>query len=336
MTVPRGKLYQQLVAEVASAFDPGATVTEGEWVAGPDGRLDMDVAIRGQVDGRAVLAVIECKDFNLESTGKVGREFVDALDSKRHDLGVSIAMICSNSGFTGDALRKAKRKGIGMISVLRRGDGRVKAVIHEQITLRRIRFGQWRSDYRCVGEIPARLGPPRIHLLQFGGRSLDVWLQHRAFLVAKANPSVTEPLRAFFQFKEPLSFDYTGEVIRLIGAAVDFEYKTEWLCQTVRLDAALGMYDYLRGRVRLAPGENQYVIEGVNWETAEPCDPPDASTPFWMGLLPGEMNLQLTMAEGIDVPASPDLPEIEPYVVSEELTRINREGARGAPLDFGT
>src|SRR5215475_1322251 len=104
MNASRGKAYQQLVAEVANAFDPGAKVTEGEWIVGPDGRLDMDVAIRGKINGKDILIVIECKDFNPKSTGKVGREFVDALDSKRHDLGASIAMICSNSGFTADAL----------------------------------------------------------------------------------------------------------------------------------------------------------------------------------------------------------------------------------------
>ena len=105
MNAPRGKPYQQLVAEVARVFDPGAVVTEGEWLSGPDGRLDMDVAIRGHINGQPVLVVIECKDFNLKTTGKVGREFVYALDSKRHDLGATVAIICSNSGFTADALR---------------------------------------------------------------------------------------------------------------------------------------------------------------------------------------------------------------------------------------
>jgi hypothetical protein len=54
MSENRGKPYQLLVAEMARAFDPGAEVTEGEWVSGPDGRLDMDVAIRGRVNGTDV------------------------------------------------------------------------------------------------------------------------------------------------------------------------------------------------------------------------------------------------------------------------------------------
>jgi len=51
------------------------------------------------------VVVIECKDWNRP----IGIAFIDALDSKRRDLGASIAMICSNSGFTSDALRKAAR-----------------------------------------------------------------------------------------------------------------------------------------------------------------------------------------------------------------------------------
>jgi hypothetical protein len=319
MSAARGKPYQQLVAEVAGAFDRGAKVTEGEWVTGPDGRLDMDVAIRGSINGRQVLVVIECKDFDPKATGKVGREFVDALDSKRHDLGASIAIICSNSGFTSDALRKAKRKGIGMISVLRMGDGRVKAEILEEIILRRIRFCDVRFTYHGVDDIASRLaGRPTIHLLRFGQHSLDDWLQHRATLVAMANPSIDQPLRAHFEFKEPLRFNCRGEPMILRAVDVRFVYKTDWLCQTVRLDAALGLYDYFRGRVRLAPGANQYVIEGVNWDTAMPCDPPERSTPLSTGLLPGEIDFAMLMVEGLNI-ESPELAALEPYVVPSDL-----------------
>ena len=69
---PAGRAYQELVAEVMRAFDPGAEVRAGEWVDGPDGRLDMDVSIRGTVKGNPTLVVIECKDFNPATTGRVG------------------------------------------------------------------------------------------------------------------------------------------------------------------------------------------------------------------------------------------------------------------------
>ena len=198
----RGRPYQRLVADVARAFDPGATVSEGEWVRGPDGRLDMDVSVRGTVDCRKVLVVIECKDFDPRSTGRVGRGYIDALDSKRHDLGADFAIICSNSGFTEDALRKAKRKGIGVISVLRTADRRVKVVIEEQIYLRRVRFTEWMFIYHCIDETINTLRPS-VHQLRFMGCSVDSWLQLRASLIASANPMIVDRVGATFNFRYP-------------------------------------------------------------------------------------------------------------------------------------
>jgi hypothetical protein len=328
MSAARGKPYQDLVATVARAFDPGCAVTEGEWVSGPDGRLDMDVAIRGEVDGRPALVVIECKDFDLATTGRVGRQFVDALDSKRHDLGASMAIICSNSGFTADALRKAARKGIAMISVLRRGDPRARAMIHKEILLRRIRFGEWRFSYHGGERLAPKIGVPSLHLVRFAGRSVDTWLQHRALRVAVANPAITERLKASFRFKEPLEFTCRDESLLLNAVEVGFVYCTEWRCQTVRLDAMSGMYDYLRDRVRLAPGENQYVTEGIDWDTAEPCDPPDATTSLPTGLIKGEIDIAVIMTEGMDVAAAPDVADLERYVVPEDLQCTLPRGAQ--------
>jgi Restriction endonuclease len=199
----RGRPYQRLVAEVARAFDEGATVSEGEWVRGPDGRLDMDVSVRGIIDGRKVLVAIECKDFRPGSTGPVGRAYVDALDSKRHDLKADLAIICSNSGFTKDALSKAKRKGIGMISVLCAGDRRVKVVIEEQMYLRRIIFTFWEPTFYAIGETLKFLAPAHDQIL-FMGRPVSSWLQLRASLIACTNPTL-EHIQANFNFMNPLN-----------------------------------------------------------------------------------------------------------------------------------
>ena len=216
-------------------------------------------------------------------------------------------------------LRKAKRKSIGMISVLRKGDDRVRAEIQEEIFLRRIRFGEWRFTYHGADDIASKLGTPRIHSVRFGDRSLDAWLQYRALLVAMANPSVIERLRASFQFRETLTFSCGEESLVLKAVEVGFVHRTEWLSQTVRLDASLGMYDYLRGRVRLASGENQYVIEEIDWETAEPCDPPDVSMPLSTGLLPGELDIALVMVDGMDIADGLARPDLERHVVPDDL-----------------
>ena len=86
----RGDAYQFAVAQVAKGIAPAAQVVVGTWFDGPDGRRDLDVAIWSP-DGTVLLAVIECKDWNKP----IGIAFIDALDSKRHDLGAKAAMICS-------------------------------------------------------------------------------------------------------------------------------------------------------------------------------------------------------------------------------------------------
>jgi hypothetical protein len=117
----KGAPFQDLVGS-AKAMDPAATVPTGQWVRGPDGRRDIDVLVEGALDGRPFRVLIECKDYNPDTTGRVGIEYLDAIDSKRQDLAVDAAVICSNSGFTQDAIRKGKRKRIGLISILKAGD----------------------------------------------------------------------------------------------------------------------------------------------------------------------------------------------------------------------
>lgn len=81
MNRPSGRAYQDLVAYVARSFDSNTEVKTSEWIDGPDGRLDMDVSVRGNIDGKPILMVIECKDYDLTKTGKVDRPLVDGLEA---------------------------------------------------------------------------------------------------------------------------------------------------------------------------------------------------------------------------------------------------------------
>ena len=111
----KGTPNEVVLAEVIRAMDPHAIVTQGEWVSGPDGRRDRDVFVTGTLDGQRRTVLIECKDYDPLKTGRVGIGVVDALESKRRDLNVDVSMICSNAGFAQDAVRKARRVGIGLI-----------------------------------------------------------------------------------------------------------------------------------------------------------------------------------------------------------------------------
>src|SRR5262245_37064309 len=133
-----GRPFEEVVAEVVQAIDPRATVRQGQWIDGPDGRRDRDVFIRGTVRGAPYSALIECKDYDRDSTGPVGIGVVDALDSKRRDLKIDIAIICSNAGFTEPAVRKAKRVGIVLIGVFHQADGRIRHQLIDQVYFRRL------------------------------------------------------------------------------------------------------------------------------------------------------------------------------------------------------
>jgi hypothetical protein len=58
-----GDEYQQIVGAVVKALDPGAQVTVGKWVIGPDGRRDKDVEVRGtkSLFRKASYCVAACK-----------------------------------------------------------------------------------------------------------------------------------------------------------------------------------------------------------------------------------------------------------------------------------
>jgi hypothetical protein len=251
MRKPPGRAYQDLVATIAKAFDPTANVQAGRWVEGPDGRLDMDVSVEGRVNGRPVRIVIECKDFDLGKTGPVGRPFVDALDSKRHDLSADAAFICSNSGFTGDALRKARRKGIGMISVLAKGDNRVKAVIASEVYFRKVTISPNinvhynGSEKRALKDTTLR--GATFYDLIYNGRSVNAWMYHRIPMIIAANRGLSSgPMTVSFTFKVPTALYCGADKIILDKISISVSTEIHWFSQTVQLNASLGMYDYLR------------------------------------------------------------------------------------------
>jgi hypothetical protein len=95
--------------------------------------------------------------------------------------------------------------------------------------------------------------------------------------------------------------------------------------------------------LRLAPGVQQYVIEGVNFNSAKPIDaPPYAKTNMGIGLHHGEIDVRLIMLQGV---VSPDPPkdlkkgfsELEALVRPEDLALAitdNRNSAVSKP-SFG-
>jgi hypothetical protein len=313
---PLGSVYQDLVAYVVKSFDPDAEVKTSEWINGPDGRLDMDVSVRGKVDGKPTLLVIECKDFDLKKTGKVDRPIVDALDSKRHDLGADTVMISSNSGFTKDALSKCARKGIGAISVLYQGEECVKIIIEQEIYFRKVRLDSIQCTYQ--GNALKAYTYLREDEFRYQGKSVDAWLQQQASLIASLNPQISKRLNATFNLKEDSKLEIKGEEVRVEKIGISFTPITQWYSQTVQLDAALGIYDYIRGRVKLAAVNNQYIIKGVNFDTGTAIESAP-ETELGKDLLSGEMDISLVMVEGLNIPIGSQIPKLEDLIIPEDL-----------------
>ena len=298
-SLPAGTAYQQLVAAVVKAFDKGAVVTPAVWVQGPDGRRDMDVSIEGFLDEKPYRGVIECKDFVLKTSGKVGIAYVDALDSKRHDIGVDFALICSNSGFSEDAMKKARRKGIGLISVLAQGDSRVKVVIEQLIYFRKVCLGSisctyYPSDPSQLAKIPNIQSGDITHQ----GKLVERWLYQKAVQYATNNPTCSDQMRATFKLLAPCQFDVRGDVVELHTIEATFQPQTRCFSQVVTLDAKMAMYDYLRGRMKFAPGENTYTINGLDFDKGTPVDCVEDLFKF-QPVMPGEMDFQFTMLEQV-------------------------------------
>jgi hypothetical protein len=57
-----GRAYEKLIALVAEALHPAAEISVGEWTTGPDGVREIDVSVRGLIDGQQTSILIECKD----------------------------------------------------------------------------------------------------------------------------------------------------------------------------------------------------------------------------------------------------------------------------------
>jgi hypothetical protein len=270
-----GSGYERVVAEVAKAFDPAADVTQGKWVLGPDGQRELDVVIRGRTDGIERTALIECKDFNPASTGVVGIGHVDALESKQRDLGIDVAFLCSNAGFSVPAIHKAHRVGIGLMGVMKRGDSRIRILVSEALYLRRVTFRELTFSLFYEG-VPVPIPIESSDLLTYEGLPLDRWIVRHAMLLLGANPIVRGTFDRTCRLRSPISVELPSNSIMVDEIHYSLTVSGGWFVQQVTLDATRAFYDWVRRRVRLAPGLSQFHINNLDLSGGDLVDvPPD-------------------------------------------------------------
>jgi hypothetical protein len=328
-----GTAYELVVAEVAKAMDPNATVEQGTWVEGPDGRRDQDVVVRGEVEGKQRTVLIECKDFGPKRT--VGIDLVDALESKRKDLGVDTSFLCCNVGFTGGAIRKAARVGIGLIGVMKKGDKRIRVSIVQAVYTRQINVEHLRIGLRHEGE-EHKLSKVAPETLMFEGLPLANWVSQRAALVIAANPIANGDINDSYQLTEavtveapdgPLTVDEVYYLLRITGG---------WFEQEITYDASAGLYDWLRHRVRLAPGQSQLHVEGLDFAGGKPVERPPDHAMLRGDIRSGEVALGFIHVKGLRM-SNEDIPDMSRYATSDDLDPLMKDlpdvAVRSTPAD---
>lgn len=325
-----GKEFELAVSDVVREMDPNSIVRQGMWVDGPDGSRDLDIIIEGTVDGVAKRIQIECKDYNPNQR-PLGIGFVDALDSKHRDLRMDVSLLCSNAGFTADAVRKAKRLGIGLIGVLREHDQRIRYKVFDEIYIRRINIvpGSEKFNFNFVGQLPPQ-GNMSVEEVKFAGLPVTNWLIQRVKIFLGSNQVVKGVHELRFRFKRPVEFSlpFGRAVANDIG--IQFEISGGWFAQTVEIDATCGLYDWIRQTIRLGPSPGKTVYKKVKFgEGGTPINcPPDFEPIKPKAHAEGGVSIRICDIGGLDVPK--DIPEIGNLVMDEDLEPVRHDLPRKA------
>ena len=262
-----GDEYQDIVGLVREALDPGAVVKTGQWVEGPDGRRDMDVEVRGTHDGKEQFVLIECKDWKRT----VGIGTVDALESKRRDLGADIAAIYSNSGFTQPAQQKARRVGIKLFSALKASDDRIKMSFYRQIVATAYSVDNYsiRLFFEKGSEVDLPIGwtPKDVY---YSNCPLVNYLQNESLELLK-NIDSDKNILLVFSFRQPEEFLISSQNVKSIGMEILMKCKKKYVAQEIEENVTLGHYDFFDDNMAI-PDKESYIIGNFSQDKWEEVD----------------------------------------------------------------
>jgi hypothetical protein len=313
-----GKQFQLVVADVVQEMDPSAKVCEGQWHEGPDGQREIDVIVEGAVGGVARKVQIECRDYNNEGR-PIGIGAIDALESKHRDLGMDVSFLCSNAGFSKDAIRKAQRVGICLIGVLREDDPRIRYRVIDEIYVRRVECVPNSVNVRFdwQGLTPAH-SDLRLTDITYDGAPVFNWLISRVPIFLASNPVVKGTYALTFRFKHPLAFSLpSGEAVATC-LHMEFSIDGKWIAIDTEIDASSGLYDWIRRSVRLGPGAGRIVFKNVPFGvggTPVKC-PPGFDPNKLTTLIIGETQMDILDLGGFEQPTP--VPNLTDFVVDED------------------
>jgi hypothetical protein len=311
-----GSEYEELVALVAKAIHRDAEIATGKWVEGPDGKREVDVEVRGTIDGRPHFVHIECKDWKQP----VDIKEIDNLDSKRKDLSADAAILFSNSGFTKKALRKAERVGIDAVSAIAEGNNLIRPVIERVMTAKQLSVDSVRMtlypNEQSNEDIPDGWDFRR---LEYNRLPVINWLQNLSLDLIRKHEDESRIIETV-AFKKETVFELEGTPVVLRGFRIDMSCSKKWVSQTIREDVSLGFYNHVTRRLTIP--DKQYMtmgtIDNEGWDLIENEDGRDY---FETSLEPGTFRLDLTLLNPIRAIEGKNTPSID-ELINERKTEF--------------
>jgi Restriction endonuclease len=322
--------YEELVAAIMREFEPNATVTRGAPVKGPDETIVIDVLIDGKVDGhQRRIVIIECKDYNPKTSGRVKRTVIDGLDSVQRDLKADLAIACSNAGFQSSAVAKARRLGIPLVAVLRQGDQRVRYEVVDDIYYRRIKVARFET------RLQTERGPvviPDGEVL-FQGLSVPSWAAGSLYNALASTAVVNGDWTESHTLASPQDFQVGDTTYRANALVTVFRIEGGWFRLGVKVDSTSGFYSWLRRRVSMPKLEGSSLSFGpIDFEGGTPIrTPPDhVLNPAPLGR--GEVDLKFLKIAGSPIPVKiPALEKLIEQLDHGRLTGITADNAVSSP-----
>ncbi len=304
-----GNAYQELAALVAKALDPEADIQTGQWIEGPDGDREVDVAVRGTVDGAPHFIHIECKDWKRP----VDIQAIDNLDSKRHDLSADAAILYSNSGFTKNALRKAERVGIDAVSAIAAGNQLVRPVIERELVAKRLSVDSFQMTlYPSKDSEKTFPDSWDYKTLRYEGLPFVNWLAELSAQLLQRHEGESKIVE-IIAFKKEIPFSLEGVPILLRGFRADMWCSRTWMSQTVREDVSLGLYNHITRRLTV-PSKQAMSLGRIDREAWQEIERDDAPEEWTKPLGPGSFRLNLTILNPVPPIEEEDTPPIDELV----------------------
>jgi hypothetical protein len=257
-----GRQFELVVADVVREMDPNAKVTRSVWIKGPDGARELDVLVEGTVAGNPRRIHIECRDYNPKRR-PIGIEQIDALESKHRDLNVDVSLLCSNAGFTEEAIRKATRSKIGLVAVLKQNDPRIRYRVCDEVYVRRVEIVPNSCKIEIHGVQQSQLNNILVEEWTFDGKPIFHWLRGRILEFLAHNPIVNGSHSLSFRFNQPVLLDIPAGNCSVSGLGIGFEICGQWVTQIVGVDATSGLYDWVKQTVRTGNKAGEIVYKDV-------------------------------------------------------------------------